>query len=151
MSSTERLTLTAMLTVIALMFSYVEAIIPITLGIPGFKLGFANIMVIIALYALDTRFAFGINLFRIVLSALLFGSPFSMMYSLAGGMLSLAVMVVLKKTMPLSWGRIILHSRQWANGSIALIPIMEISILLRTVALYVSMNSLAAHQARWEI
>ena len=98
MSSTERLTLTAMLTVIALMFSYVEAIIPITLGIPGFKLGFANIMVIIALYALDTRFAFGINLFRIVLSALLFGSPFSMMYSLAGGMLSLAVMVVLKKT-----------------------------------------------------
>ena len=98
MSSTERLTLTAMLTVIALMFSYVEAIIPITLGIPGFKLGFANIMVIIALYALDTRFAFAINLFRIVLSALLFGSPFSMMYSLAGGMLSLAVMVVLKKT-----------------------------------------------------
>ena len=70
----------------------------VTFGIPGFKLGFANIMIIIAIYALDARFAFGINLFRIILSALLFGTPFSMMYSLAGGMLSLIVMLVLKKT-----------------------------------------------------
>jgi heptaprenyl diphosphate synthase len=97
-NKTQRLTLTAMLSVIALMFSYVEAMIPVTFGIPGFKLGFANIMIIIAIYILDARFAFGINLFRIILSALLFGTPFSMMYSLAGGMLSLIVMLVLKKT-----------------------------------------------------
>ena len=97
-NKTQRLTLTAMLSVIALMFSYIEAMIPVTFGIPGFKLGFANIMIIIAIYILDARFAFGINLFRIILSALLFGTPFSMMYSLAGGMLSLIVMLVLKKT-----------------------------------------------------
>ena len=95
---TYRLTLTAMLTVIALMFSYVEAMIPVTLGIPGFKLGFANIMIIIALYALDVRYAFAVNLARILMSALLFGNPFSMMYSLAGGMISLTVMWALKKT-----------------------------------------------------
>lgn len=92
------MTLTAMLTVVALMFSYVEAIIPVTFGIPGFKLGFANIMIIISLYALDARYAFAVNLTRILLSALLFGTPFSMMYSLAGGMLSLVVMWILKKT-----------------------------------------------------
>lgn len=95
---TYRMTLTAMLTVIALMFSYIEAMIPITLGIPGFKLGFANIMIIIALYALDARYAFAVDLTRIILAGLLFGTPFSMMYSLAGGMLSLAVMWCLKKT-----------------------------------------------------
>ncbi|MBR3147653.1 MAG: Gx transporter family protein, partial [Eubacterium sp.] len=61
-SRTYRMTLTAMLTVIALMFSYIEAMIPVTLGIPGFKLGFANIMVIIALYALDARYAFSVDL-----------------------------------------------------------------------------------------
>ena len=92
------MTLTAMLTVIALMFSYIEAMIPITLGIPGFKLGFANIMVIICLYALDFRYALGVDLVRIILAGLLFGTPFSMMYSLAGGMLSLIVMWILKKT-----------------------------------------------------
>ena len=97
-NKTYRLTLTAMLTVIALMFSYVEAMIPITLGIPGFKLGFANIMIIIAIYALDARYALAINLTRIVLSGLLFGTPFSMMHSLAGGMLSLVVMLILKRT-----------------------------------------------------
>ena len=95
---TYRMTLTAMLTVIALMFSYIEAMIPVTLGIPGFKLGFANIMVIIALYALDARYAFSVDLVRIILAGLLFGSPFSMLYSLAGGMLSLSVMWALKKT-----------------------------------------------------
>lgn len=92
------MTLTAMLTVIALMFSYVEAMIPITLGIPGFKLGFANIMIIIALYALDARYAFAVDLTRIILAGLLFGTPFSMMYSLAGGMVSLIVMWCLRKT-----------------------------------------------------
>lgn len=92
------MTLTAMLTVIALMFSYIEAMIPITLGIPGFKLGFANIMIIIALYALDARYAFAVDLTRIILAGLLFGTPFSMLYSLAGGMLSLLVMWALKKT-----------------------------------------------------
>ena len=95
---TYRLTLTAMLTVIALMFSYVEAMIPITLGIPGFKLGFANIMIIIALYALDARYAFAVNLARILMSALLFGNPFSMLYSLAGGILSLVCMIAAKKS-----------------------------------------------------
>lgn len=92
------MTLTAILTVIALMFSYVEAMIPVTLGIPGFKLGFANIMIIISLYALDARYAFAVNLTRIFMSALLFGTPFSMLYSLAGGMISLTVMCILKKT-----------------------------------------------------
>lgn len=97
-SRTYRMTLTAMLTVIALMFSYVEAMIPVTFGIPGFKLGFANIMIIISLYALDARYAFAVNLIRILLSGLLFGTPFSMMYSLAGGMVSLLVMWMLRKT-----------------------------------------------------
>ena len=97
-SRTYRMTLTAMLSVIALMFSYIEAMIPITLGIPGFKLGFANIMIIIALYALDARYALMIDVTRILLSGLLFGTPFSLLYSLAGGIVSLTAMCALKRT-----------------------------------------------------
>ncbi len=88
----------AMLTALALIFSYVEALIPIPLGIPGIKLGLANILVLFALYLLDFRYAFCINLLRIILSGLLFGSVFSLVYSLCGGMLSLLIMFLLKKT-----------------------------------------------------
>ena len=94
----KRLTLTAILIVLALMFSYIEVLIPVTFGIPGFKIGLANIMTVFALYLLDVRYALAISLVRIALSALLFGNPFSLLYSLAGGALSLAGMWLLKKT-----------------------------------------------------
>ena len=93
-----RIAVGAMLTALALIFSYVEALIPIPLGIPGIKLGLANILILFALYLLDFRYAFCINLLRICLSGLLFGSIFSLFYSLCGGMLSLFIMYFLKKT-----------------------------------------------------
>ena len=55
-------------------------------------------MVLITLYSIGTPYAFAVNLTRILLSGLLFGGVSAMMYSLAGGMLSFAVMVLLKRT-----------------------------------------------------
>lgn len=95
--SASELTLGAMLTAIALIFSYVEALVPFSIGIPGIKAGFANIVILYALYKLGDRYGLIINVCRICLSALLFGSLFSMLYSLAGGLVSFAAMVLFKR------------------------------------------------------
>lgn len=85
-------------TALALIFSYVESLIPIQLGIPGVKLGLANLIIVIALYKMRLSEVFLLSIVRILLSGFLFGNYFSILYSLAGGLLSLVVMALLKKT-----------------------------------------------------
>ena len=85
-------------TALALIFSYVETLIPIHFGIPGVKLGLANLIIVFALYRMDIREAYVLSIVRVVLSGFLFANLFSILYSLSGGLLSLTVMAVLKKT-----------------------------------------------------
>lgn len=85
-------------TALALIFSYIESMIPFQIGIPGVKLGLANLIIVIALYKMSLKEAYLLSVTRVVLSGLLFGSMFSILYSLAGGLLSLTVMAVLKRT-----------------------------------------------------
>ena len=94
-SKARRVALYGMLTALAFVLSYVESLVPVTVGIPGVKLGLANLVVVIALYTLDLKGAFVISVVRIVLSGLTFGGLFSMLYSLAGGLFSFAVMAIL--------------------------------------------------------
>ena len=96
-SKARRVALYGMLTALAFILSYVESLVPVTAGIPGVKLGLANLVVVIALYTLDLKGAFVISAVRIVLSGLTFGGLFSMLYSLAGGLLSFAVMAILSR------------------------------------------------------
>lgn len=86
-----------MLTALAMIFGYVEALIPFGFGIPGIKLGIANIVIVLALYMLPAYQALLIQLARIVLVSFLFGNMAMMIYSLAGGILSFFVMLLLKK------------------------------------------------------
>lgn len=83
---------------LAMVFSYIEVLIPFHFGIPGVKLGIANIVVVTALYQLNVKDVFIISLVRIFLMGILFGNGVSLIYSLAGGMLSLCVMLVCKGT-----------------------------------------------------
>ncbi len=87
-----------MLTALAFVFSYIEYLLPINLGVPGVKLGLANLVIIVALYTINMRWAFTLSAVRILLAGLTFGNPASMIYSLAGGMLSLAIMILAKKS-----------------------------------------------------
>ncbi|MGF0017230.1 Gx transporter family protein [Sporofaciens sp. SGI.106] len=82
---------------LALIFSYVESLIPIQIGIPGVKLGLANLIIVIALYKMSLKEAYLLSVTRVVLSGFIFGNLFSILYSLAGGLLSLSVMALLKK------------------------------------------------------
>ena len=95
---TKKVAYCAMLTALAMIFGYVEALIPFGFGIPGIKLGIANIVIVLALYMFPAYQVFMIQLARIVLVSFLFGNISMMIYSLAGGILSFLVMLLLKKT-----------------------------------------------------
>lgn len=82
---------------LALIFSYVESLIPINLGIPGAKLGLANLIVVITLYKRGIKEAYVLSVVRVMLAGFIFGNLFGILYSLAGGLLSLTAMVVLKR------------------------------------------------------
>lgn len=83
---------------LALICSYVESLIPFYFGIPGVKLGLTNVVVVLMLYCVGTKEALAISVLRIVLAGFLFGNMFSILYSLAGGLLSFLIMVLLKRT-----------------------------------------------------
>lgn len=83
---------------LALICSYVESLIPFYFGVPGVKLGLTNVVVVLMLYCVGTKEALIISVLRIVLAGFLFGSFFSIFYSMAGGILSFLIMYLLKKT-----------------------------------------------------
>ena len=86
-----------LLIALAMVFSYVEVLIPFNFGIPGIKLGLANLIVVVGFYSMKTTDVIAVSLVRIFLSGLLFGNLMSILYSLSGGILSIIVMLLLKR------------------------------------------------------
>jgi heptaprenyl diphosphate synthase len=82
---------------VALICSYIETLIPFQFGIPGIKLGLANLVVVLMLYCVGAKESLLISVLRIVLVGILFGNLISILYSLSGGMLSFLVMYLLKR------------------------------------------------------
>lgn len=99
MKKSRKIALLGLLIALCFGLSYIEFLIPFTaLGVPGIKLGLANLCVMAALYLMGLKEAASVNLIRIILSWLIFGSFAGFLYSLAGGVLSLALMALLKKS-----------------------------------------------------
>lgn len=82
---------------VSLVLSYVEAIIPIRLPVPGMKLGLANIVIIWVLYSMGVKAAAIVSIVRVILAGFMFGNVYSMMFSMAGAVLSLVTMFLLRK------------------------------------------------------
>lgn len=87
---------------LALICSYVEVLIPVPIGIPGIKLGLANIVTVFAMYSLGMKDAFLISVMRVTISGFMFGNVVAIAYAMTGAMFSLAIMYLLKKTDKLS-------------------------------------------------
>ncbi|MDO4438852.1 MAG: Gx transporter family protein [Eubacteriales bacterium] len=87
-----------LMTALALVLSYVEAILPLSLGVPGAKIGLPNIIIIAVLYYMGTKPAVYISVMRIFLSGFMFGNLFAIIYSLFGLVFSMVTMVILKKS-----------------------------------------------------
>ena len=83
---------------LAMIMSYIEALVPLSFAVPGIKMGLANIVIIFVLYKIGTKEAILVSLIRVILVSLLFSNVMAMAYSIAGAVLSLSVMWLLKKT-----------------------------------------------------
>lgn len=94
-SPVRRLVLCALLASGALALSYVESLFPLPLPLPGARLGLGNAMVLLALLLFGLREAAGVLATKVLLSALLFGTPLSLAYAAVGGALSLSAMALL--------------------------------------------------------
>ena len=96
--STQRIATLGIATTLALILSYVEAILPpLSTALPGIKMGLPNILIIYCLYRLSWKDAAVVSAIRLVLVSLLFGNAMSFLYSLAGALLSLVIMSLMKK------------------------------------------------------
>jgi len=93
---THKLAFSALMVSLMMILSYLEARIPVS-TIPGIKLGLANCVLLLGLYWLGAGICWPIMLTRVLLSGLLFSGPMSIVYSLAGGCLSLLIMQLLRK------------------------------------------------------
>ena len=101
-SVARRLATYGLLIAVAFLFSYIEALLPLSLGIPGVKLGPANLAVVRTMALLSRREAWVVALVRILLVGFTFGNPYSMLYALCGGVCSVAVMSLLWNSRRLS-------------------------------------------------
>jgi len=88
----------SLLVALCIIFGFVETLIPTSIIAPGVKLGLANSIALILIAKGDFRGAFCVNIVRILLSSLLFGSPISLIFSLCGGILSLLLSFLSYKT-----------------------------------------------------
>lgn len=102
MKKTKKVAVFALCVALAFTLSFLETLIPINIGIPGVKIGLANLVVVAALYLLDKREAFAISMIRILISGLVFTGAFSLLYSFTGGILSFIVMLLAMKSEKLS-------------------------------------------------
>ena len=91
-----------MLTAIAMVFGYVESIISLPVGIPGIKLGLANIIILFVIYRYGIREALLVSVARIVLSGLMFTGMWSILYGISGTVCAIMVMSLAKFRLKLS-------------------------------------------------
>lgn len=102
MKKSKRIAVFALSVSLAFTLSFLESLIPIHIGIPGVKIGLANLVVVVALYLLPKKDAFIISMMRILISGLVFSGAFSLLYSFAGGILSFFVMLFAQKSKKIS-------------------------------------------------
>lgn len=94
---TKRLARLALLTALTLVLGYIESLLPITAGIPGIKIGLSNAVLLFALYLIDEKSAALLMAMKVLLSGFLFSGLSAMLYALAGGAVSLGVMIAAKR------------------------------------------------------
>ena len=94
---TKRIATMGLMVALAFILSYIEALLPLNIGIPGAKVGLANLVVMVTMFTLGERDAVIISLVRVILVGLTFGNMSMMMYSLAGAALSITAMILVKK------------------------------------------------------
>jgi heptaprenyl diphosphate synthase len=138
--SAKKITTLGICTALAMILSYLESLIPLSIAVPGIKLGLANIAVLFALYRLGAKEAVIVSLLRILWLAILFGNGMTLAYSVAGAILSLTGMILLRK-----WNRFsatgvsvaggILHNAGQIGAAVILLGVHQILYYLPVLAI----------------
>lgn len=139
--NTKKLTTLSVCVALAMILSFIESQIPPIVAVPGVKIGLANTVSLFLLYTYGTREAAAVSFIRVCLSALLFGSPVSFIYSLSGAALSLLGMILLKKipifaTLTVSVSGAVLHNT--AQIAVACLIMENAAIAYYLTALIIS-------------
>ena len=98
----KKLCLYGILTALCIVFGYLESLVSLDFIAPGVKLGLSNAVALLLITKKDLKGAFAVNIARILLCALLFGSPVSLAFSLAGGIASVVFTFLLSKVKSVS-------------------------------------------------
>ncbi len=99
--SIKQLTRYALLVAVCLIVGYLESLFIMSF-VPGVKIGVSNAVALILVYYGDKKGAWAVNITRICLSALLFGSPMSFLFSISGGVAATAVACGLSRSKSIS-------------------------------------------------
>lgn len=94
---TRRTAYSGLLLATMLVLGYVESLLPAVAGVPGVKLGLSNSVLIFAVYMLNLPTAWVLMVLKVLLSGLLFGGVNTIMYAMAGGVLSMGCMSILSR------------------------------------------------------
>ena len=96
--STKKVAFLGLSASLALLLSWIEFLLPpLYAAVPGIKIGLPNVVILTVLYLVGTKEAAAVSLVRLCVSTLLFGNPVMFVYSAAGAVLSLLLMILLKK------------------------------------------------------
>lgn len=98
MKQIKKISILGLFIALSMILSFIESQIPSFIPVPGVKLGLPNIAIIFLLYKFGWKEATVVNILRILLVSWTFGSAYSLLYSMVGGILSLIIMILMKHT-----------------------------------------------------
>ena len=93
-SRNRKIAIAALFTACGILCGYIEFLFPLPIGIPGVKLGLSNIVTVLCLYMFDPVLSITVLVLRVLLSGLMFGNAFGILYSLSGALLSFGAMLL---------------------------------------------------------
>lgn len=82
----------SILTALSLAISLIESMIPMPVPIPGAKLGFSNIIILVSIYIYDYKKSLGVSILKSFLLVLITGQVMSFFYSFVGAIFSTTAM-----------------------------------------------------------
>ena len=135
MSRTQRMTTITMLTAISILFHMIESMIPVPVPVPGFKLGLANIVALIAYYLFDAKVMLSVNLMRVVLASLLRGMLFGTGFwlSMCGVLLSTLACILARRTPMSIYGVSVAGSSAHAIGQVIAVPLIYQQFFMQAI------------------
>lgn len=133
MIKTKKLVFLALMTAVSLVIWVIEAQIPAPVPIPGVKLGLASVVTLTVMLLVGKKEALAVLLMRVFLGSLFAGSFSAILFSLAGGLLSWAVMALLVRAFPgkLIWVTSVFGSLAHNAGQLA-----AAALITKTVSVF---------------